>query len=126
MTRTGVFDTEYLIVDCWRRAAGLIGNVSVDDLSDVLAGLDPRTGDPLGRPLLDQITTTGKVTPAASGPYQSVLRAALTNRFGVAFDDIDNGLAETAGVPVELIAKFSKRAADIDIEMDERVGAFID
>ena len=60
------------------------------------------------------------------GLYQSVLRAELTKRFGVAFDDIDNGLAEIAGVPVELIAQFSKRAADIDIEMDERVGAFID
>jgi conjugative relaxase-like TrwC/TraI family protein len=217
---------------------GLIGHVSVDDLSDVLAGLDPRTGDPLGRPLLDRITANGKtiqavggfdatfsapkslsiwwgltgderlaechdiaVRAAASaieqygsttrirsngrrmhvdtngltmavfrqstsraddpqlhshviisskvqtpdgrwyaldarvlkkhqrtfgGLYQSVLRAELTKRFGVAFDDIDNGLAEIAGVPVELIAQFSKRAADIDIEMDERIGAFID
>lgn len=216
----------------------LIGDVSVDDLSDVLAGLDPRTGQPLGRPLLDRITASGKtiaavggfdatfsapkslsiwwcltgderlaechdvaVRAAASaieqygsttrirsngrrmhvdtngltmavfrqstsraddpqlhshviisskvqtadgrwyaldarilkkhqrtfgGLYQSILRAELTKRFGVAFDDIDNGLAEIAGVPVELIAQFSKRAADIDIEMDQRVGAFID
>ena len=216
----------------------LIGDVSVDDLSDVLAGLDPRTGDPLGRPLLDRITADGKTIPAVGGfdatfsapkslsiwwgltgderlaechdiavraaasaiekygsttrirsngrrmhvdtngltmavfrqstsraddpqlhshviisskvqtpdgrwyaldarvlkkhqrtfggLYQSVLRAELTKRFGVAFDDIDNGLAEIAGVPVELIAQFSKRAADIDIEMDERIGAFID
>ncbi|WP_423982781.1 MobF family relaxase [Ilumatobacter sp.] len=216
----------------------LIGDVFVDDLSDVLAGLDPRTGDPLGRPHLDRITTDGKtiqavggfdatfsapkslsiwwgltgderlaechdiaVRAAASaieqygsttrirsngrrmhvdtngltmavfrqstsraddpqlhshviisskvrtpdgrwyaldarvlkkhqrifgGLYQSVLRAELTKRFGVAFDDIDNGLAEIAGVPVELIAQVSKRAADIDIEMDQRVGTFID
>lgn len=216
----------------------LIGNVSVNDLSDVLAGLDPRTGQPLGRPLLDRITANGKTIPAVGGfdatfsapkslsiwwgltgderlaechdvavgaaasaiekygsttrirsngrrmhvdtngltiavfrhstsraddpqlhshviisskvqtpdgrwyaldarvlkkhqrtfggLYQSVLRAELTKRFGVAFDDIDNGLAEIAGVRVELIAQFSKRAADIDIEMDQRVGAFID
>nr|WP_040494022.1 MobF family relaxase [Ilumatobacter nonamiensis] len=216
----------------------LIGDVSVDALSDVLAGLDPRTGQPLGRPLLDRITSNGKTIPAVGGfdatfsapkslsiwwgltgderlaechdiavraaasaiehygsttrirsngrrmhidtngltmavfrqstsraddpqlhshviissrvqtpdgrwyaldarvlkkhqrtfggRYQSVLRAELMKRFGVAFDDIDNGLAEIAGVPVELIAQLSKRAADIDIEMDERVGAFID
>ncbi len=216
----------------------LIGDVTIDDLSDVLAGLDPRTGDPLGRPLLDRITASGKTIPAVGGfdatfsapkslsiwwgltgderlaechdiavraaasaierygsttrirsngrrmhvdtngltmavfrqstsraddpqlhshviissrvqtpdgrwyaldarvlkkhqrtfggLYQSVLRAELTKRFGVAFDDIDNGLAEISGAPAELIAQFSKRAADIDIEMDERVGAFID
>ena len=216
----------------------LVGDVSVDDLSDVLAGLDPRTGQPLGRPLLDRITTNGKTIPAVGGfdatfsapkslsiwwgltgderlaqchdiavraaasaierygsttrirsngrrmhvdtngltmavfrqstsraddpqlhshviisskvqtpdgrwyaldarvlkkhqrtfggLYQSVLRAELTKRFGVAFDEIDNGLAEIAGVPVGLIAQFSKRAADIDIEMDQRIGAFID
>lgn len=215
----------------------LAGDVTVQDLTAVLAGLDPRSGDALGRPLLDRITADGKTIPAVGGfdatfsapkslsiwwgltgderlaechdiavraaasaierygsttrirsngrrmhidtngltmavfrqstsraddpqlhshviisskvqtpdgrwyaldarvlkkhqrtfggLYQSVLRAELTKRFGVSFDDIDNGLAEIAGVPVELIARFSKRAADIDIEMDQRVEAFI-
>ncbi len=45
----------------------LVGDVSVDALSDVLAGLDPRTGQPLDRPLLDRITTNGKTIPAVGG-----------------------------------------------------------
>ena len=48
------------------------------------------------------------------GLYQSVLRAELTHRFGVAWRPIVNGQAEIAGIPVELLEMFSKRAADID------------
>lgn len=58
--------------------------------------------------------------------YQSVLRAALTARYGVAFDPIVNGQAEIAGVPTELLHQFSKRAHDIAIEMDHRVAEFIE
>lgn len=58
--------------------------------------------------------------------YQSVMRAELTARYGVAFDPIVNGQAEVAGVPTELLHQFSKRAHDIAIEMDHRVAEFID
>jgi len=58
--------------------------------------------------------------------YQSVLRAELTARYGVAFDPIVNGQAEIAGVPTELLHQFSKRAHDIAIEMDHRVAEFIE
>lgn len=58
--------------------------------------------------------------------YQSVLRAELTARYGVVFDDIVNGQAEIAGVPDELLQQFSKRAGDIAAEMDQRVAGFID
>ena len=58
--------------------------------------------------------------------YQSVLRAELTARYGVAFDPIVNGQAEIAGVPTELLHQFSKRAHDIAVEMDHRVAEFID
>ena len=47
------------------------------------------------------------------GLYQSVLRAELTHRYGVTFEPIVNGQAEIAGVPAELLAVFSKRAAEI-------------
>jgi conjugative relaxase-like TrwC/TraI family protein len=50
---------------------------------------------------------------AFGGLYQSVLRAELTNRFGVAFADIVRGQAEIAGVPPELLTAFSKRAAQV-------------
>ena len=52
---------------CQAPELDLIGDVSVDDLSDVLAGLDPRTGDPLGRPLLDRVTANGRRIPAVGG-----------------------------------------------------------
>ncbi len=58
--------------------------------------------------------------------YQSVLRAELTARYGVAFDEIVNGQAEIAGVPAELLHQFSKRAHVIAVEMDGRIADFID
>ncbi len=47
------------------------------------------------------------------GLYQSVLRSELTHRLGVEWAPIVNGQAEIAGLPDELLAVFSKRAADI-------------
>ena len=43
------------------------------------------------------------------GLYQSVLRAELTHRYGIAWGPIVNGQAEIAGVPAELLEVFSKR-----------------
>ena len=51
---------------------------------------------------------------ALGGLYQSVLRAELTDRYGVAFGEIVNGQAEIAGVPTELLERFSKRTAEVD------------
>ena len=48
------------------------------------------------------------------GLYQSVLRAELTHRLGVDWQQICNGQAEIAGIPDELLAVFSKRTVDID------------
>ena len=42
------------------------------------------------------------------GLYQSVLRAELTHRYGVAWEPIVNGQAEIAGVPGELLEVFSE------------------
>ncbi|MEK7424773.1 MAG: MobF family relaxase [Actinomycetota bacterium] len=58
------------------------------------------------------------------GLYQSVLRAELTHRYGVAFEPIVNGQAEIAGVPTELLAVFSKRTAEIDTVMADKVAEF--
>ena len=48
------------------------------------------------------------------GLYQSVLRNELTHRFGVGWGPIVKGQAEIAGVPKDLLAVFSKRAATIN------------
>ena len=61
---------------------------------------------------------------AFGGLYQSVLRAELTHRYGVAFSEIVNGQAEIAGVPTELIEQFSKRAAQVRGELQVKVAEF--
>jgi len=63
---------------------------------------------------------------ALGGLYQSVLRAELTERFGVGFGEIVKGQAEITGVPAVLLARFSKRTAEIDASMTNKVAEFID
>lgn len=61
---------------------------------------------------------------ALGGLYQSVLRAELTHRYGVAFGSIVNCQAEIAGVPPELLAVFSERTAEIDTVVADKVADF--
>ena len=58
------------------------------------------------------------------GLYQSVLRSELTAKFGVGWEAIVNGQAEIAGARPELLAAFSKRAAQVDVETDARIEEF--
>jgi hypothetical protein len=58
------------------------------------------------------------------GLYQSVLRAELTHRYGVAWEPIVNGQAEIAGLPRELLEVFSKRAGQVDDAMAVKVDEF--
>ncbi len=69
------------------------------------------------RQLMDQQSTFGRV-------YQATLRAEVTNRYGLAWTTVEKGQAEIAGVPIELIELFSKRAEEIDAELARRLGAF--
>ena len=61
---------------------------------------------------------------ALGGLYQSVLRAELTSRYGVAFGEIVKGQAEIVGVPAELLALFSKRTAQVDDALAVKVAEF--
>ncbi len=61
---------------------------------------------------------------ALGGLYQSVLRAELTDRYGVAFAEIVKGQAEIAGVPAELSGQFSKRTAEVDQALAVKVAEF--
>ena len=58
------------------------------------------------------------------GLYQSVLRSELTAKFGVGWEAIVNGQAEITGLDPNLLAAFSKRAAQVDVETDARIGEF--
>ena len=61
---------------------------------------------------------------ALGGLYQSVLRAELTDRYGVGFGEIVKGQAEIAGVPVELLQQFSKRSAQVSAALNDKVAEF--
>lgn len=61
---------------------------------------------------------------ALGGLYQSVLRAEVTYRFGVAWDDIVKGQADIAGFPAEVLEAFSKRAAQVDAAMQTMLAEF--
>jgi conjugative relaxase-like TrwC/TraI family protein len=63
---------------------------------------------------------------ALGGLYQSVLRAELTHRYGVAWGPIENSQAEIAGTPPELLDAFSKRTAQVDIALADKVTEFHD
>ena len=58
------------------------------------------------------------------GLYQSALRAELTDRFGVDWRPIVSGQAEIAGVADELLGVFSKRSADIDVAVTDKLDDF--
>ncbi len=61
---------------------------------------------------------------ALGGLYQSVLRAELTNRYGVTWGPIENGQVEIAGMPSTLLDAFSKRAVQVDAALADKVAEF--
>lgn len=61
---------------------------------------------------------------ALGGLYQSVLRAELSHRYGVAWGPIENGQAEIVGVPEQLLEAFSKRSAQVDAALGAKVAEF--
>jgi conjugative relaxase-like TrwC/TraI family protein len=61
---------------------------------------------------------------AHGGLYQSVLRAELSHRYGVAWGPVENGQAEMAGMPAELLAAFSKRTTQVDVALSEKIAEF--
>jgi conjugative relaxase-like TrwC/TraI family protein len=63
---------------------------------------------------------------ALGGLYQSVLRAELTSHYGVAWGPIENGQAEIAGMPKELLDAFSKRTARVEAALADKITEFRD
>jgi conjugative relaxase-like TrwC/TraI family protein len=61
---------------------------------------------------------------ALGGLYQSVLRAELSHRYGVVWGPVDNGQAEIAGMPAELLTAFSKRTTQVDDALADKIAAF--
>ncbi len=60
------------------------------------------------------------------GLYQSVLRSELVDKLTVAWGPIVNGQAEIAGMPGELLEKFSKRSSQVDAALVVKLEVFRD
>jgi conjugative relaxase-like TrwC/TraI family protein len=59
-----------------------------------------------------------------SALYHAALRAELTRRLGVEWEIPENGIAEIAGMPKEVLAGFSQRTADIERRLVEKLDRF--
>ena len=81
-----------------------------------------QTGD--GRWLALDARMLKRYQRTLGGLYQSVLRAELTDRYGVGFGEIVKGQAEIAGVPAELLALFSKRTVQVDDALAMKMAEF--
>ena len=60
------------------------------------------------------------------GIYQSVLRNELSHRFGFEWEPIQNGQAEIAAVPKDVLRLFSKRTAEVEAELGTKIEDFIE
>ena len=58
------------------------------------------------------------------GIYQSVLRAELSQQFGVRFGEIVTGQAEIVGVPEILLDAFSKRGVEVADSLADKLSVF--
>jgi Ti-type conjugative transfer relaxase TraA len=128
----------YLETEACRARRGAGGAVQVTGEGFVAAAFrhrSSRAGDPLlhthvvvanatrgpdgrwtaldGRELFRHAKTAGFV-------YQAVLRAELTERLGVEWNEVENGTADLRGVPRAVIEHFSERRAEIVEHMRAR------
>ena len=82
-------------------------------VANVTRGPDQRWTALDARPLYRHAKTAGYL-------YQAVLRAQLTERLGVRWDTVGNGMADIKGVRRAVIAHFSRRRREIVDHMLER------
>ena len=61
-----------------------------------------------------------------SALYAAGLRAELTSRLGVRWNDVVNGQAETADAPDEVLDTFSQRTRQMARRLDEKTERFVD
>jgi conjugative relaxase-like TrwC/TraI family protein len=59
-----------------------------------------------------------------SALYHAANRAELTRRLGVAWETPENGIAEIAGMPKEVLAGFSRRTCDVERRLVEKQDRF--
>lgn len=100
---------EGLVVAAFRHRTSRLGDPQLHThalAANVVERNDGTWGALDSRPLYRQARTAGFL-------YQAVLRSQLTERLGVDWGDVTNGVAEIAGTNATLMTLFSKRRAQI-------------
>jgi conjugative relaxase-like TrwC/TraI family protein len=115
-------DTEGLVMGVFRQATSREGDPQLH--THVVVSAKVQTAE--GRWLALDARYLKRKQRALGGLYQSVLRAELTHRYGVAWEPVINGQAEIAGMSRELLEAFSKRTAQVDELLEVKVNEFRD
>ena len=113
-------DTQGLTAAVFRQTTSRLDDPQLH--SHVVISAKVQTDD--GRWLALDARTLKGYQRALGGMYQTVLRAEVTARFGVAWEPIVKGQAEIAGVPGEVLESFSKRTAQVDAARQTLLGEF--
>ena len=113
-------DTQGLTCAVFRQTTSRLDDPQLH--SHVVISSKVQTAD--GRWLALDARTLKGFQRALGGIYQSVLRAEVTARYGVAWGDIDKGQAEIAGIPDELLHQFSKRTIQVDAAFQAKLAEF--
>ena len=85
-----------------------------------------RVKSPDGRWLALDARLTKKDQRSLSAIYHAGLRAELTARLGVRWNVPENGIAEIAEIPQEVLTEFSSRTADVRARIEVKLDRFID
>lgn len=85
-----------------------------------------RVMSPDGRWLALDARTIKKDQQTLSRLYHAGLRAEMTRRLGVRWNEPANGIAEIADIPTDVLREFSQRTEAIDRRIDEKIDQFID
>lgn len=113
-------DTEGLVMAAFRQATSREDDPQLH--SHVVVSAKVQTAD--GRWWALDARYLKRKQRALGGLYQSVLRAELTHRYGVAWGPIVKGQAEIIGMPRELLDAFSKRTRQVDKLLAAKVTEF--
>ena len=85
-----------------------------------------RVQSPDGRWLALDARLIKKDQRSLSAIYHAGLRAELTARLGVRWNLPENGIAEIADIPQEVLTEFSSRTADVRARIEVKLDRFID
>ena len=83
-----------------------------------------RVKAPDGRWLALDARTLKMDQRSLSGLYHAGLRAELTRRLGVGWEDPANGIAEITGIDPDVLAEFSQRTRDVEQRIDTKLNRF--